>query len=159
MIKIGKKRKNNQGVALLELLFYIALFTMLSLVVINAMITMARSFKETATQAELIQSGSIMERISREIRQASSITSISATDLKLNAVEFKLSGSDLQLFENNIFIGNLNTPNIAITGLVFTEITTAQGKAIKIFLSLKSNNDISARIVDFYDTVVLRESY
>src|SRR3989338_8033873 len=73
-----------RGYAILELLFYITFFSILSLVVINAMITMTKSFRETAIQAELIESGSIMERMEREIRQALSINSIVANDLKLN---------------------------------------------------------------------------
>ena len=156
MIKINKQKN---GYAVLELLFYIAFFTVLSSVVINAMITMTRSFKETTIQAELVQSGNIIERMSREIRQASDITSISSTDLKLNAVEFKLSGSDIQLFENDIFVGNLNTPNIIVTALAFTQITTAKGKAVKIELTLKSANDTSDNTKDFYDTIVLRGNY
>jgi len=152
--------KKNYGYAILELLFYIAFFVTLSLVVIDAMITMARAFKETSIQAELAQSGTIMERMSREIRESSSIVSISSTDLKLNAVEFKLSGSDIQLLENDILIGNLNTPNIAVTALTFTEIITAKGKAVRILLTLKSGNDtFSSRSVDFYNTVALRGSY
>jgi len=174
MIKISKKNKNKNGLpaqagyAVLELLFYISLFAILSLVVINTMITMAKSFKETALQAEWVQSGTIIERISREIRQAYDINSISSSDLKLNTkdisgankiVEFLLSSSNVQLLENNIFIGNLNTPKIVVTGLTFTQITTAKGKAVKILLTIKSTNDILNRTQDFYDTIVLRGSY
>ena len=170
------KQKNNgrkvlseaKGYAVLELLFYISLFVVLSLVVIDAMITMARSFKETAIQAELVQSGTIIERISREIRSSYDINSISTTDLVLNTtdsggvnktVEFLLSGSNLQLLENSILTGNLNTPNIVITALTFTQITTAKGKAVKVSLTLRSTNDKLARTQDFYDTVVLRGNY
>lgn len=151
--------KKNYGYAVLELLFYIAFFVTLSLVVIDTMITMTKSFKETSIYAELEQGGTIMERISREIRQASSISSISATDLKLNTVEFKLLGSDLQFLENNVFTGNLNTPNIIVTALAFTQINTAKGKAVKIVLSFRSSQDNLSRIQDFYDTVVLRGDY
>lgn len=120
---------------------------------------MARSFKETSIYAELTQNGSIMERMSREIRAASNIVSISATDLKLNEVEFKLLGSNLQLFEDDVFIGNLNTPNITVTALVFTEIITTKGKAAKIFLTLRDNNDVQGRLENFYNTIVLRGDY
>lgn len=160
--------KNKSGYAILELLFYIALFAILSLLVINAMMTMAQSFKETAIYAELSQSGTIMERMSREIRQASAISAISANDLKLNTtnaagaaktVEFALSGSNINFLENDISTGNLNSPNIIVTALTFTEITTVKGKAVKIVLSARSSNDKLNRVVDFYDTVVLRGSY
>lgn len=166
MIKISKTKN---GYAILELLFYIAFFSVLSLVVINAMITMSKSFKETTIQAELVQSGTIMERMSREIRQASDISSISANDLVLNTgvnkkVEFKFISDepDIQLWENsgsNIFTGNLNTPNIIVTALTFTQIITTKGKAVKILLTVKSTNDVSGRTQNFYDTIVLRGIY
>src|SRR3989338_4925910 len=110
-MKITKLKIKNykKGYAILELLFYIAFFAILSLVVINAMIVMTRAFRETSIQGEVIQSGVIMERISREVRQAYNISSISATDLNLDStangganktVEFLLSGTDIQLLEN-----------------------------------------------------------
>ena len=166
---VRKKDKKKNGYALLELLFYVAFFVTFSLIVINAMIVMTKSFRETSIQGELAQSGAILERISREIKQAYSIDPAStADDLKLNTkndaganktVEFLLSGSNLQLLENSVLTGNLNAPNIIVTGLTFTQITTVKGKAIKIVLSIRSSNDSSARVQYFYDTVVLRGSY
>ena len=156
------------GYATLELLFYIAFLVVLSLVVINSMIVMARSFKETALQTELVQSGNIMERIGREIRNSYDINSISVSDLKLNTkdnvganktVEFLLNNSDIQLLENNVLTGNLNTPNIIVTALSFTKITTTKGKAVKVSLTLKSTNDPSGSLQNFYDTIVLRGDY
>lgn len=169
-MKIAKlKIKNwNGGYALLETIFYILLFAILSIAVINAMITMTKSFKETAIQAELMQGGNIMERMSREVRQAYAVNLISANDLKLNStdstgtnktVEFSLSGSDIRLLDNDVFTANLNTQNLTVTGLTFTQITTTKGIAVKIFLTIKSNHDSQNRTEDFYDTVVLRGSY
>ncbi len=161
-------RKKKHGYAILELLFYIAFFSIFSSVVINAMITMTRSFREISIQRELAQSGVIIERMSREIRQAYDISFISANDLKLNTkddaganktVEFLLSDSNLQFFENDVLVGNLNTPNMMVTSLNFTQITTAKGLAVKIVLSVRFGNDSLNRIQDFYDTVVLRGSY
>jgi Tfp pilus assembly protein PilE len=176
MLKIYKSKNKNKkngpslqaGYALLELLFYLAFFSLLTIIVINALITMVQSFKETEVQTELIRSGSIMERMSREVRGALSISTLSANDLKLNTtdsagtaktVEFALSGSNVRLLENGVFTGNLNSPNISVTGLTFTEITTTEGKGVKIVLTVQSLSDKYSRSVDFYDTVVLRGGY
>lgn len=159
---------HKKGYALLELLFYIALFSILSLVVINAMIIMAKSFRETSLQAEFVRSGTMMERISREIRQSYDVNSITASSLKLNirdtagvgkTVEFLLSGSNIHLLENDVLVGNLNAPNIVVTSLTFTQIITDEGKAVKVSFSVQSSNDVSSRTQDFYNTVVLRGSY
>ncbi|MDE2399435.1 MAG: hypothetical protein KGL67_00240 [Patescibacteria group bacterium] len=163
-----KVYKKNSGYAILELLFYIAIFVVLTLVLINVMLSMAKSFKETSLQTEWVQSGTIMERISREIRQAYDIGSISTSDIVLNTkdsngnnktVEFVLSGTDLQLLENGVLTGNLNTPNIAVGALNFTQITTTTGKAVKVLLTIKSKNDVFSRNQNFYDTIVLRGTY
>ncbi len=168
MIIINKKNKTKYGYAILELLFYISLFAILTIVVIDSMITMARSFKETTIQEQLVQSGTIMERMSREIRQAVDINSISGSDLKLDTkdasgnsktVEFVLSGTDIHFLENNVLTGNLNTPNTAVTAVSFTSIVTNKSTAIKVVLSVRSVNDSLNRSVNFYDTIVLRGSY
>jgi competence protein ComGC len=169
-LKINKKNKvrNKNGYAVLELLFYISLLSVLCLLVISAMVTMAKSFKETSIYGELVQSGTIMERMSREIKASYEVSSISANDLKLNTkdiadvnktIEFVLSGTDIHFLENDVLTGNLNTPNIIVTGLTFTQITTTKGKAIKIILSARSSNDKLDRVQNFYNTIVLRNNY
>lgn len=161
-------KKKTQGYAILELLFYISILATVSLLVINSMMNMALFFKETSIYGQLVQNGNIMERMSREIRTANDISFINVTDLKLNTkndagadktVEFTLSGVNLQLFENDVLIGNLNTPNIMVTDLSFTQITTMKGKAVKIFMTVRVTNDKLNRTFDFYDTVVLRGLY
>ena len=74
-------------------------------------------------------------------------------------MEFSLSGSDARLLEDDVFTGNLNTQNTSVADLSFTQITTANGLAVKMFLSVRSNRDLQNRIANFYDTVVLRGSY
>ncbi len=161
-------KKKNKGYVLLETIFYIVLFAMLSISVIDALLTMTKSFKETTIQAELMQGGNIMERLSREIKQAYGVNTINVNDLKLNTtdtngtkktIEFLLSGSDIVLKDNDVFTGNLNGENIKVTNLTFTQINTAKSKGIKIFLTVSSNDDMQNRTEDFYDTVVLRGNY
>ncbi len=165
---VNNIKNNKKGFSLIEILFYIALFAVLTVVVINALIYMTKSFKETSVHSDLVQSASIMEKMSREIRQSNNIFSISVSDLTLNTkdeldnnktIRFVLSGSDVQFYEDGVLTGNLNTPNIQVTNLSFTEITTAQGKAIKISFSVSSTKDESDRVEDFYNTVVLRGGY
>ncbi len=163
-----KKQSTSHGYAIMELLFYLSLFIILSVVVINSLITMSQAFKETTIQGELVRSGTVMERISREVRGAYAISSISTNDLVLNTkdstgadktVRFLLSGTSIQLFENGTLIGNLNTNTISVTSLVFTQITTTEGVAVKIALTVLPTNDKQGRTENFYDTIVLRGDY
>ncbi len=168
MIKMKPLINKKSGYTVIELVFYITLFTVISFVVINAMMTMAKSFKETTITADWQEGAVAIERISREIRSSYDTGSITATDLNLNTkdtngnnktVEFLLAGANIQLLENGTLTGNLNTPNIAVTALTFTQITTLQSKAVKISLTFKSTNDPLARTQDLNDTIVLRGVY
>jgi competence protein ComGC len=169
MINFKNKIKNSeQGSSLIELVFYISIFVILVLVTINAILVMTKSFRETTIQATLESGGAVMERLSREIKQASSITSLSSSDLVLATkdqdgnnenVEFVLSGSDINFLQNGVSTGALNSPNLEISNLSFTQITTAKGTAIKIFFTVEATSDTLNRTVDFYNTVVLRGDY
>ena len=167
---ILKFKKKNKGYSLVEMIFYIAIFTMLSIVVINSMITMMKSFKEVSIQREITQGAQIMERISREIKGAKAINSIVNVngDIKLDTkddsgnnklIEFVLTNYNIRLLENSNYIGDLNSHNIKVTALTFTQITTIKGQAIKIVLTISSNHDSKNRNYHFYDTIVLRGNY
>jgi Tfp pilus assembly protein PilE len=163
-----KRKRNMGGYTLVETIFYIALFAVLSIAIVDALIAMTRSFRETAVQTDLVKSALIMERITREIKQSYGINSISASDLKLNikddlgvnkTVRFVLNGQDVAFYDNDTLIGNLNATNIDVTGLAFTEITTTEGKAVRIVLSVTSTRDTASRIETFYGTLALRGDY
>ena len=140
---------------------------MLTLTVVSALLSMSKTFKETSVQAEILRGSAIVERISAEIRQASAINSISATNLQLiqndagasSIAEFSLAGTDLEFHRDGGLVGDLNPPNLLIGTLNFTQITTAAGQAVKISVSVVSANDPASRTFDFYDTITLRGSY
>jgi type II secretory pathway pseudopilin PulG len=104
--------KINRGNTLIEMLFYISIFGMLSAVVTNSMVVMFKSFKEVTILREITQGAQIMERISREIRQANSINALnSSSDLALNTkntagnnkiIEFLLTDNNVQIIESDI---------------------------------------------------------
>ena len=153
---------------MIELLFYISIFAVVFLIMINSIIVMTRSFREASINTDIIQSSGIMDRISREIRKAESINTINTSDLKLNTtndagtattVQFSLSGSNIIFYDNDVLLGNLNSPNISVTSLSFTQITTAKGTAVKVFMTVLSNNYGSNRSENFYNTIVLRGNY
>lgn len=165
MRKLRKAEK--KGYAILELLFYVAFFSVLTLTVVSALLSMSKTFKETSRQAEILRGSTILERISSEIRQASAIDSISTTNLQLNQdnagvisiAEFSLAGTDLEFRRDGGLVGDLNPPNLLVSALNFTQITTAASQAVKISISVVSVNDPAGRTFDFYDTITLRGSY
>ncbi len=164
-----KNKQLNKGASIIETLFYVVIFVIVSIAVINAMIVMTKSFKETKVQREIAQASEILERISREIRGAYHIETLTGTNyLKLDTkddaganktVEFNFTGNNISLLENSTVAGNLNGPNIKVQSLTFTQLTDPNGQALKIVLTIQAADDVQTRNFDFYDTVVLRGSY
>ena len=169
VLKLTNKKNNNKsGFAILETLFYIAIFAIFSVLVINAMVVMIKSFKETRIQSQLVQGSQVLEKISREIRQAKSINTLGIGDLKLNTsdsagvdktVRFVMSGTDVQFYENDVLIGKINSNNLQINSLTFNQISTVKGSAVKAVLNVEVKDDVQNRTKDFYNTVVLRGDY
>ncbi len=165
MINLNKK---NKGFSLIETLFYISLFAIVSLILVRATLTMISAFRDTQVTADINQTNQVLERISREIRLANSVNTISSSSLKLNTedssdnpktITFTLNGTNLELRENDVLTGNLNSTNLAISALNFTQITTTNSIAIRITMTVKSNRYGSTRTEDFNNTLVLRGSY
>jgi hypothetical protein len=162
------KGKKMGGYTALELVFYIAFFAVFSIISINSVIVMTRSFKDMAAYSNIQDAGNILERISREARSSLSITSLSANDLVLattdssgnsKSVEFTLSGTNLELRENGTLTGNLNSAAIKVSSLSFTQIDTVKSQAIKVALGVQLTSDTTGQVYNFYDTVVLRGEY
>ncbi len=164
------KRIKNTGFSIIEMIFYISLFAILTVVIVNLMMTMTKSFKEVSVRREITQGAEIMERISREIKQAKQINNIvdANGDLRLNTtddagadkiIEFVLTNSNIRLLENNSYTGDINSPNIVVDSLRFDQVTTTKGQAVKIVLTIKSKHDTKNRTYKYYNTVVLRGNY
>lgn len=162
--------KNKRGFSLIEIIFYIAIFAIFSLVIIQTLVLMTKSFRTTQIQKDIVQGGEIMERIIREIKVATNINSITTNTINLrkdddlgtavgDTTEFVLNGNNINLLEDSVLIGNLNSSNVIVNNLTFTQITTTQGVAVKVYLSLSSTKDSTNKVYEFYDTAVLRGSY
>ena len=64
----------------MEMMIYIAIFSTISVLVINAFIVIISTFNQTRTTNDLFESGSIvMEKLSRQIRQATNIDLANST--------------------------------------------------------------------------------
>jgi Tfp pilus assembly protein FimT len=168
-------KQTNKGYSIVEMLVYLAIFTTVSIFIINSMIVVLGSFATTRTNRDLLESGSItMERISREIRQSKSVDIVNSTlgsspgVLQLNStdsagnamiVKFIVSSGALNLYENGTSIGNLLGQNVSVSSLIFRRIATTNGEAVKIELTLQDTYSKNNQSQNFYNTIILRGEY
>lgn len=166
------KENSKKAFSIIEIIIYLAIFTTISIVVINSFIIILSSFSTIRTNQDLLTSGgTVMDRMSYEIRQAKSIDlTNSAFDsdssvLRLNNIDgtsyvtFDKSGTNLRISKNGTPFGNLLIQNISLNKLVFRHIITAHSEAVKIEIELQDTHSKTSKTESFYDTVVLRGGY
>lgn len=176
MIKNKKnkiKNKHLSGFSLVEILIYAAIFTMVSVLVINSFITVSATFSTIRTNRDLMHSGlNVTERMSREVHRANSIDLInsnlsngilylSSLDEFLNPVVigFVYENNLLNFYRDGVVVGNLLSGSVILDNLVFRRINTTKGEAIKVEMTLRDTKSKKNKAVNFYDTFILKGSY
>ena len=171
-----KYKTKKQGIAIIELLIYSAILAVMSILVVNTIILMTRSFGRFNVSRNINNSVEVaMERMTREIRLADSVDFISSDfdihpgRLTLNTVdslnqpttvEFFASTTVLMLREGILDPQPLTSSAVDMTNLIFREDTSSStSKAIKIEISLQADNGKYQKTDNFYNTVILRRSY
>ncbi len=167
--------KFKRGYSIIEIIIYIAIFIAVSIAVINSFVVVMNSFVSARTNQDLLTSGNdALERVSREIRQATSVDVANSTlgsspgILQMNSVDSGgtariskiayVSGA-LDIYNNGVLIGNLVGQNVLVTNLVFRRISTTNGEAVKVELTLQDQRAPYYKSENFYDTVILRGKY
>lgn len=184
MIKFLKQK--NKGSSLLEMVFYLALFSLTSVLVINAILTMLTSFREVSINKDLSSGAKILEIISREVRNSQSLQITENQNpflrsLTLNGLDdlgnpriirIDFANNDVSLYEDGVLVGNLNSDNIIVNNLNFeiidfiregdydaVETFDEVSTTLKIYLELQSNRFNSTKTVDFTTSIIAREGY
>lgn len=164
-------RSKQSGYSLIEAIIYLAIFVVLSCVLIDALVVMGKSYTQTRINRDLVESANTsMERMSRDIRLATGIVVSSSTlgsspgVLKINMSTstteiFQLSSNAVSFTDTSGSSTNLTNSNVSVDSLIFREITTSQGYAIKIEMTLHSLQSISAKSMTLSDTIALRGTY
>lgn len=169
-----KNISHTKGTTLIEMLVYIMIFTVLSIAVVNVLVTMMKSFSEVQAYRDLTEASTVsLERITREIKGATSVDTANSTFnsspgiLQLNTtdsggsaktVKFDISSNQLRLTENGTVTGFIVGGNISVTSLIFRNITTSKGNAIRIEMTIQNTRGRSVS-KDFYSTAVIKGAY
>ncbi|HEY0980358.1 MAG TPA: prepilin-type N-terminal cleavage/methylation domain-containing protein [Candidatus Paceibacterota bacterium] len=158
-----KIKNTNKGYSLLELLVYVALFAMISVLLVHSLVVLMRTYASAQGFRRLQNNGElIIERITREVRDAESISTgtfgTHPGTLTLasggDTVAFAVSNGAATITENST-TGILSTSQVAVTNMVFRRITTPVGEGVKVELTLTATGGV-IRTASFYSTALLR---
>ncbi len=166
---------HKHGFSLVEMLFYIALFSISLIAVMQTLSVMVLSYGAFRASQHIQQDAAFsMERLIREIRDARSIADSESVFLQspgrlflnsttvsgaVRSVEVYLEDGRLSLREDGAITGFLTSDTTTISNLVFRKITTPRSLGVKIEMRIEAGSGASGRSEDFYSTAVLRDSH
>lgn len=163
-----KKNKYSIGFTLIETVVYVSLFTLISIGVLSSISISSKIYRTARINNLITQSGNTaMERITRSIRSASSVTANSEFGTALGVLELLnpdgsvtkiyISNGAVVMNENGTLSGNLTNQNLSVPSLFFYQISTPNGTAIKTELLVSYTK--TGVVKKFQTTTILRNSY
>ena len=163
---LKKKEGGKKGLSLVEMLFYIAMMVLLLDVLVRMSGAMLSAYRDIKVSKNIESAAvSAMERMTRDIRNASASTATSTSaEVTLTessaptSVRFYVSGGTLKVDESAVYAGPLTPAGVTLTSLVFRQITTAKSQGVKIEMTLSETLGSISHTRNFYDTVELRGS-
>jgi len=166
-----------RGFTLIELVVYVALLSVISLVTVNSILILNRTLVSFRLERRLtISADTAMRRIGRELRlandiYASSTLGVSPGVLSLNSQESEedaapkdvmmyMNGDRLVLRRATSSIVFLTAGGVTVSSLVFRQINNGTAsKSVKVELTLSASAGSASTTKNYYTTIVLRGSY
>jgi type II secretory pathway pseudopilin PulG len=171
----GSLRSESKGFSLAEMIIYIAILSLLLVVIVMLLSGIANSQRRLKSSRSVENSAIFgLDRIVREARDAQSIDTLTSQFgthpgvLRLSGkdefgqarmVEFYLNGNTLRLKENDIDRGPLTPEDARITNLVFYSMPTGNSWGIRVEMTIESGQGSALRFEEFSSTAILRGSY
>lgn len=167
-------RNIKRGFSLIEVVVYTAIIAGVLGIVLAGMLSLYQAGQKSRLTRNVNLSGTIgLERMSREVRDASSIVTVGSTfgsdpgvliistdnaSTTGGTYKFYLSDGKLQI-ENSLGPVALTGGEAQITDLIFWHVVATNSEAVRIKLTVADVASSTSESRTFYNTVVLRGSY
>lgn len=161
-----KSRLSQSGYSLVELLVYIGLFVLISMVLVQSLISVVRTYAQAARYRALQTSGELtMERIVREVRSANTLTasgcattlgSLTIVDNSGETTIVTVSDGRMQLSANGGAPEALSSSEVVVEEFIVCPITTPVGMGVKSTLTLTTTGNNPVRAT-FSSTIGIRK--
>jgi len=159
-----------KGTSLLETAVYIAIFSVIAVVVVSTMLSLSRSYISLRVTQNINNATMVaFEQMVRNVRLAESVDVANSTlgihpgrltvVVDTTTVEFYLNGTTLRMRKGGVDVGLLTTPDVSVTSLIFRRVTNGNSEGVKIDMTIQSTLGKITKTENVYDFVVLRDSY
>ncbi len=168
---MNTNNKNKKtGFTLIEMLMYVALMTIIILVIVQSITVVLKSNRSSFADINIRNSGyTAMEGILREIRSSETVEQASMGILEMKqdnltrVVRFSTSSEGtIDFYEGSDvpnIVGPLTSKGVFVKNLIFTKINTGKSFAVRIEMELETNVNDIYKSEWFYGTAILRGSY
>lgn len=166
-------KKLKKGYSLVEMLVYVSLLTMISIIVIQTMMSFSISYKELLAMRRVEHSAlDAMERMTYSIRRAATIDTINSIlgtspgilTLTQNiattpiTTKFYVENGVLKMDIDGTYFGPLTGSNISVTDISFSSFDSGISKAIKIEMTISGTAGEVRKLKTYHSLVGIRGS-
>lgn len=164
--------RNNEGYSIIEILVYLAIFSALSITVINSFLVMNHAVQASHIAGDILENGQVsLNRLARQIHRASSVdvagSTFDSTPGVLSLQSTDSSGAPIIvrfIVESGAlveYVGETRTvlisgQTVSVDALVFRHITMSHGEAVKIEMKIKNITKKTPLYASFYDTIIVQ---
>jgi prepilin-type N-terminal cleavage/methylation domain-containing protein len=164
-------KKLTRGFSLVEMIIYVSILAIISVVVVNTILSFTGSYRDLRALRALDHASiGAMERMTRDIRASSSVTTAQSTlgsspgALTLVATsggvstttKFYIQNGVLRVDVNSVYSGPLTLSSTTVTSLIFNTLTSTVSTGVKVDMTIQSTDGIATRTKTYHSTVILR---
>jgi hypothetical protein len=166
---IFHSRKKN-GYSLVEMIIYVTILSVFTWTIINTVLSLSESYR-TLLALRIVDNTGItaMERMTRDIRAASSVdttnstlgsnpgvlTLIDTANGVSTTTKFYIASGTLKVDVNSVYDGPLSDAGVTITNLVFRQLTSSTTAAVKIDMTVQGVDGPITETKSYHSTVIL----
>lgn len=166
-------KKLKSGYSLVEMVIYVSLLTLISVVVIQTILSFSSPYTELMVMRRIEHSGlDAMERMTYSIRRAAVVDTGNSTlgtspgilavtqNIKTTPIntKFYVDGGILKMDVDGVYYGPLTTSNVSVTNISFTEFDSGISTGIRINMTIQSSTGGVIKSKTYHSLVMLRGS-
>lgn len=156
----------------MEMLVYVSILVLILVVIISITVSVIRSHRAVKSSKSIENTAILsLERISREIRLADNIDTLSSTlgsspgKLVLESldesgnprtIEIYASSGSILIEENDVVLGTISQEDARVTNLVFRLLTNLAARGIRTEMTVESGTSTYYKTKKFYSSTSLR---
>lgn len=160
-----------KGFSLVEMIVYVVILSIISMVIINMMVSITQTYR-TVVAIRIAEHSGIdsMERMTREIRGAvtvdegasvlgtnpGTLSLVTTANSVSTTTRFYVDSGVLKVDINGVYFGPLTLANTAVTNLTFNLLDNGVTEAVKIDMTIEGTVGESVKSKTFHSTIILR---